>query len=140
VTNRTYGHVIALNRFVHEGHVIGYPDGPDGDKLTLWCAAAVPDPLLWTLAYTLRREGEAQATDSLASTGSKEKFPSGVVWRRHSVGLDIVWRPVHMWSVGGRLEWSEDENYEHIEGRVRSCVKLIVSGTFRFNVASKPVN
>ncbi|MFH1312928.1 MAG: capsule assembly Wzi family protein [Candidatus Eisenbacteria bacterium] len=137
VTNRTYGHVIDLNRFVQEGHVIGYPGGPDGDKLKLWCTAAFPDPLLWTLDYTFRRDGEGEATDSLARTGSKAKFPTGVVWRRHCVGFDITWRPAYFWSVGGRIEWSDDENYEHIEGRARSSVRLVVSSTFHINMASK---
>ena len=140
VTNRTYGHVIDVNRFVHEGRVMGYPGGPDGDELTLWCSAAWPEPVLWTLDYTLSREGETEATDSLSATGSKEKFPSGVVWSSDSVGLGAVWRPVDMWSVGGRIEWSEDENYDHIEGRVRSRVRLFVSAAFRLNVASGTVD
>jgi hypothetical protein len=135
-TNRTYGHVIDVNRFVQEGHVIGYPGGPDGDRLALWCSAAWPEPVLWTLDYTMSREGEAEATDSLSATGSKEKFPSGVVWSSHSVGLEVVWRPVDMWSVGGRIEWSEDDNYCHIEGMVRSRVRLLVSAAFRLNAAS----
>jgi hypothetical protein len=140
VTNRTYNHVIAINRFVHEGRVIGYPGGPDGDKIKLWCAASYPDPLLWSLDYTFRRDGEADATDSLATTGSKTKFPSGTVWSRHCLGLDVTWRPDYCWSVGGRVEWWEDENCEHIEGISRSSVRLILSGTFRLDRASKPVD
>jgi hypothetical protein len=137
VTNRTYGHVIDINRFVHEGRVMGYPGGPDGDKLELWCKAAFPDPLLWTLDYTFRRDGEGEATDSLARTGSKAKFPTGVVWSRHCLGFELTWRPAYFWSVGGRIEWSEDENYEHIKGRARDSVRLILSGTFRISMASK---
>lgn len=136
VRNRTYGHLIDHNRFTHEGSVMGYPDGPDGDRLRVWSSLAFPDPVLWTLDYVFKRKGEGEATDSLGPTGPKVKFPSGTVETRNAIGVGLVWRPAYEWWVGARLEWSEARNADHIAGRTRRGLTLTVGGCLSFRLAS----
>jgi hypothetical protein len=137
IRNRTYGHYVDWNRHVHEGRVMGYPDGPDGDRLTVWTSVASPPPVLWRLDYVYGRKGEGRATDDFERVGETVTFPSGIVERSHTIGLDVSWRPEHRWSVTGRAEWNRRENIDHIDGETESGFNLMFNATFNLRLASK---
>ncbi len=137
VRNRTYGHYVDWNRFVFEGKVIGYPDGPDGDKLRLWISLALPDAMFWKLDYVYRRRGESRATDTLERVGSKVRFPSGVVETLRALGLDVSWRPYFEWMFNGRIEWYRLENQENIEASDDTGVRFRFGATYNLKWSSR---
>jgi hypothetical protein len=103
VRNQTYGHFVSWNRLLHEGKIMGYPGGPDGDMLRLWTSLAFPRAALWTLDYTFRRQGEGRAWDPQEPVGSTVRFPSGVVERRHALGLEVEWRQAYQTMLTARI-------------------------------------
>jgi hypothetical protein len=137
VRNRTYGHFVGWNRYVHEESVIGYPAGPDGDNLRLWISLASPEALLWNLDYVHRRKGEGRATDVLERVGTKESFPSGTVERLHQVGLDLSWRPLHQWIFNGRIEYHHLTNRDNTEGSDDDGITIRVNATYNLKWSSK---
>ena len=137
VRNMVYGHLVNWNRLTHEGHVMGYPDGPDGDRLALWSSLMFPEPVRWQLGYTLRRKGEGEATDSQEGGGRKVKFPSGSVEVRHSIGLDLVLRPSYAWMVEGFVEWYNEDNTGNIRDEARSGFNVEAKVTFNLRMAYK---
>jgi hypothetical protein len=116
VRNQTYGHFIEWNRFVHEGQVMGYPDGPDGDSLEIWLTLATPEDMLWKVDYSLKRRGEGRATDVQATRGPHVEFPSGTVESSHRTGLELAWRPSHAYLVSARADYCRTQNSGHRAG------------------------
>jgi hypothetical protein len=138
VRNQTYGHFVAWNRFLHEGRVMGYPGGPDGDRLRVWASLAFPREALWTLDYTLRRRGEGRAWDTQEQLGRTVKFPSGVVDERQALGLEVEWRPAWRARLLARIEWYQQENAGHVQGESRDGVDLKLTTSLLFKGTSAP--
>jgi hypothetical protein len=115
VRNQTYGHFLPWNRFVHEGGVMGYPDGPDGDRLALWLTFVTPQSISWRIDYSFRRQGEGRAVDIQEEKGPRLKFPSGVVESEHAAGLGVCWRPSLRWLVRAEARYSRVCNRGHRE-------------------------
>jgi hypothetical protein len=130
VRNQTYGHFVAWNRFVHEGRVMGYPDGPDGDRMDLWLTLASPEAVTWKAGYSLRRKGEGRATDVQEKQGPRVKFPSGTVEIEHGAGIEFAWRPSHAWMLTGRAGYHLTQNSEHREGVDESGWDLSLSAGY----------
>jgi hypothetical protein len=116
VRNQTYGHFVAWNRFVNEGRVMGYPDGPDGDRVDAWLSLAVPETMLWRLDFGMKRRGEGRATDDQDPTGPRVKFPSGTVEATRWAGLELAWRAASPLVISGRGAFSHTSNLENREG------------------------
>jgi hypothetical protein len=116
IRNQTYGHFVSWNRFIHDGEVMGYDDGPDGDNLAMWVIFARPESMQWKADLELRRKGEGRATDVQDETGPRVDFPSGTVETALRAGIGIVWRPSHMWllEVGGW--YRRTRNMDNVEG------------------------
>jgi hypothetical protein len=138
VRGQTYGHLAAWNRFMHEGEVMGYPGGPDGDMLRIWGTLALPDEVLWTLQYTFGRQGEGRASDPQAPSGSKVRFPSGVVVSRHALGIEVAWRYAYETLLRARLEWYREDNADHRSGETRDGIELSVATMLFLRRASVP--
>ena len=134
ISNQTYGHLVTWNRLVHEGKVMGYEDGPDGDRLALWTTLARPGSMLWRAEYSLRRKGEGQATDVQEETGSRVGFPSGTVETSHRGGVGLVWRPRHMWSVEARVEYHRTRNAGNVEGEDDDGWDLFLGAQFNLKI------
>lgn len=115
VTNRTYGHRVAWNRFMQEGAVMGYPGGPDGDRLEAWASLALGDPYLVTLGYQLVRRGEGRASDSQAEPAKSLRFPSGVVENAHTLAAELAWHPSYHVRVKAKAAWSRTFNAGNLE-------------------------
>ncbi len=137
VRNGTYNHHIVWNRFVHEDHIMGYPDGPDGDKLVLWASLALPDPLTCRLDYSYRRQGEGRVTDQQLPESPQVKFPSGTVESEHRIGLDVAWRPAFTWLLRGSLAYSSIDNAGNVEGQSDSGFDFGIGLTFNFKMAGE---
>jgi hypothetical protein len=137
VRNRTYGHYVEWNTWVHEGEVIGYPDGPDGDKLSLWTTLSLPEAACWKLDYAYKRQGEGRATDTLERVGTKVAFPSGVVETLQELGLEVSWRPCYEWMLNGRIEWYRLKNQDNIDGSDNDDVRLLFNVTYNLKWSSK---
>jgi hypothetical protein len=116
IRNQTYGHLIPWNRFIHEGKVMGYEDGPDGDRLALWVTLARPESMLWKADYSHRRKGEGRATDVQEERGPRVDFPSGTVETSHVAGLALAWRPSRMWLLETRVGYHRTRNADNVEG------------------------
>lgn len=116
VTNRTYGHRVEWNRFTQEGVVMGYPGGPDGDRLEAWASLAVGRPYLVRLGYELVRQGEGRAGNSQTEPAKSLRFPSGVVERAHTLAAEVAWRPAYPLRVKASARWSWSVNADNIEG------------------------
>jgi len=116
LANRTYGHAAAWNRFLHEGRVMGYLGGPDGDRLSAWCSWAPVASLDLTATYSLTRQGEGRADDPQDQPGHETSFPSGTVETTHMVAAGLGWRPVYPLRVAALAEWSAGRNVGNLEG------------------------
>jgi hypothetical protein len=138
VRRQTYGHFITWNRFLHEGKVMGYPGGPDGDMLRFWATLALPDEVQWMLDYAFERQGEGRASDPQERTGIKVSFPSGVVERRHALGVEIAWRPAYEALIWARSEWYSETNTDHVDGATRDGVDFKLATTLFLRRASAP--
>lgn len=131
----TYNHHIAWNRFVHESRIMGYPDGPDGDKLVLWSSLALPAPVYWRLDYSYRRQGEGRVTDEQLPESPHVKFPSGIVESEHRLGLGLTWRPTFAWMVRGSVAYTSTENTGNEEGRAESGFDFGIGLTYNLKMA-----
>ena len=116
IRNQTYGHFVTWNRFIQEGEVMGYDDGPDGDRLELWVTFARPESMQWKAQYHRRRKGEGQASDIQKEKGPRVDFPSGTVETSNRLEIELAWRPSHVWvlEVGG--SYHRTRNKDHVEG------------------------
>lgn len=135
VANRTYGHRIAWNRFMQEGKVMGYPDGPDGDRFGIWSSWAPEDALELRIGYGLKRQGEDRASDPQDEKGRPGKFPSGTVETVHTVGADVSWRPSYVFLVRGAVEWSNETSIGNVRGEDRSGLNFILNLTYNLRFA-----
>jgi len=133
----TYNHHFAWNRFVHEGLIMGYPDGPDGDRLALWASLALPDPVYWRLDYSFRRQGEGSVTDEQLPESPRVKFPSGIVEREHKLGLGLSWRPAFAWTLSGSVVYSSTDNVDNMEGQSDSDFEFGLGLTFNLKTAGR---
>jgi hypothetical protein len=122
--HHTYGHSVPWDRLLHEGRLVGYPEGPDGDRLRIHATLALPHDFLWEVDYTYRRQGEDRAWKPQERQGPKIEFPSGTVWREHRAGLGLDWRPGPGWLLRSRVEYSDLENIENEPGRDESALTL----------------
>jgi hypothetical protein len=120
IRNQTYGHFVEWNRFIQEGQVMGYPDGPDGDRFASWLTLALPEGMVWRADYSLTRKGEGRATDVQEAIGPRVAFPSGTVETSHLAGLAVEWRPSHAWLVSTGLSYHHIRNVGNREGVDRS--------------------
>jgi hypothetical protein len=133
----TYNHHVIWNRFVQEGHIMGYPDGPDGDRLSLWISLALPDPLYWSLDYSYRRQGEGSVTDEQLPDSPQVKFPSGIVEKEHRFGLELSWRPAFAWIVEGSVVYHSTDNMGNMEARSDSGFDFGLGLTFNYKTAGR---
>jgi hypothetical protein len=95
--------------------VMGYPAGPDGDRLEAWVSLAGGEPYLVTLGYEFVRRGEGRASDPQAEPGKSLRFPSGVVEKTHSLAAEIAWRPSYSLHVRANAKWSRTVNAGNVE-------------------------
>ena len=116
VTNRTYGHRVSWNRFMQEGIVMGYPDGPDGDRLGVSASFTLGEPYWIEARYERVRQGEGKATDPQDEPGRHLRFPSGTVETTNSFLAEIAWRPCWSLYVTADVGWSGTENVGNREG------------------------
>jgi hypothetical protein len=116
VTNRTYGHKVSWNRFVQEGVLIGYPDGPDGDRLGASASFALGEPYWLKISYERVRQGEGRVSDPQEEPGRHLRFPSGIVETKNSFLAELAWRPCWPLYVTADLGWSRAENVGNREG------------------------
>ncbi len=116
IRNQTYGHFIPWNRFIQEEEVMGYEDGPDGDRFAFRVTLARPQSMLWKADYSFRRQGEGRATDVQEEKGPKVGFPSGTVETSHRMGLAVSWRPCHMWLLEARAGYHRTQSADHVKG------------------------
>jgi hypothetical protein len=131
----TYNHHIVLNRFVHEGSIMGYPDGPDGDRLDLWVSLALPEPIYWRMDYSFRRRGEGSVTDVQLPESPHLDFPSGTVETEHRVGLGLSWRPAFAWILNGSVVYSSIDNLDNRGGQYESGFDFGLGLTFNYKTA-----
>jgi hypothetical protein len=134
IRNQTYGHFISRNRFIHEGKVMGYEDGPDGDRFALTVTLARPESMQWKAHYSLRRKGEGRAADIQEERGPRVDFPSGTVETVHRMGLAFAWRPCHMWLLEAGAEYHRRRNADHIEGVDEDGWELSLDAQFNLKV------
>jgi hypothetical protein len=132
VRNQTYGHFVPWNRFIHEGQVMGYPDGPDGDRFELLSTLVAPEAVTWTIDYTFRRQGEGRATDVQEELGSRVDFPSGTVQTIHRMRLGFDWRPCYSWLLSGRVAYHDIKNKDNQIGMQDSGFDWTLSATFNW--------
>jgi hypothetical protein len=135
VANHTYGHVVEWNRFIQEGRLIGYPDGPDTDKLGLWLNLSIPVNVTWTMDYTYRRKGEGSATEVQGAENPGGPFPSGTVETTHAAGLEVVWRPSYAWQIMAGARYSRVRNAGHEEGARDDDWEVVIGA--RYNLELK---
>jgi hypothetical protein len=135
IRNQTYGHFVAWNRFIQEGKVIGYEDGPDGDRLAMSVLLARPESMLWSLTYSLRRKGEGSATDVQEEKGRRVDFPSGTVETSHRVDLALSWRPCPEWLVETAAGYHTTRNAGHVERIDDDGWDLRLNAQFNLEVA-----
>jgi len=138
IRNQTYGHFVSWNRFIQEGKVMGYGDGPDGDRFDLWVTLARPESVNWKARYRFRRKGEGQATDVQEEKGPRVDFPSGTVETSNSVGIEVAWRPTHMWLLTAGGDYHSTRNKEHSEGTDDEGWELFLCAQFNLNLDAWP--
>jgi hypothetical protein len=126
VTNRTYGHKVSWNRFTQEGHVMGFPGGPDADRLEVWSSAALGDCYHLKVAYTLERSGEGRVDDPQDGHGGSLRFPSGTVESNHTVAAEASWRPSGPLLVTATAEWWKMTNAGNVDGADDDGLRLIL--------------
>jgi hypothetical protein len=136
IRNEVYGHTVPHNRYTHQGELIGYPDGPDGDRLRLWASVVFPVSLEWKVDYVHRRQGEGRVEDRQEAEGERTPFPSGVVERHHRVGLGLSWRPSHRWALGGRVEYRDIRNPGNVERSADSGFMFEIQAGLNLKLAS----
>jgi len=137
VRDGTYNHHIIWNRLVHEGLIMGYPEGPDGDRLDLWASLALPEAVYWRLDYSYRRQGEGRVTDEQLPESRRVKFPSGTVEKEHRLGLNLSWRPAFTWMVRGSVVYSAIDNVDNMEGLTDSGFDFGLSLTLNYKMAGR---
>jgi hypothetical protein len=113
---------------------MGYPDGPDGDRLAIWLTLASPESVVWRGYYSLRRRGEGRATDIQEETGPRVDFPSGTVETGQVAGLEVAWRPSHAWLVVAGAEYRHTQNVANREGTDTSGWGLALNAQFDLGV------
>jgi hypothetical protein len=93
IANRTYNQIFERNRYLHDGELLGYPLGPDGDQLLLRLAHWFNYDKKGELELEYRRQGIGNVTDPwtqpwLDSPGQySEPFPTGTVEKFLRIGL-----------------------------------------------------
>jgi hypothetical protein len=132
VRNGTYGHKVEYNRYTHEGEVIGYPYGPDGDFLELRFAFSLPAEALWTVRFSQRRQGGGRVSDPQDGPPEDRAFPSGVVEKTLSAGFDVSWRPAYCCLLKGGLEWHGISNEANMKGADEDGLRVALAIAFNF--------
>ena len=142
IANRTYGHAVPWNRFTQEGRMMGYPDGPDGDRFEIWSSVAsdrlscgVCDQFSLRIAYSLRRQGQGRVTDSQVEPGRRTKFPSGTVETTQAVAAELSWRPSYPLLVKGTVGWSRTENAGNTWGQTHDGFEFTLNLTYNLRFA-----
>ncbi len=93
IANRTYNQIFERNRYLHDGELLGYPLGPDGDQLLLRLTHWFNYDKKGELELEYRRQGLGRVTDPwtqpwLDSPGQySEPFPTGTVEKFLRIGL-----------------------------------------------------
>jgi hypothetical protein len=116
---------------------MGYPEGPDGDRLALWASLALPEPVYWKLEYSFRRQGEGRVTDEQLPGSPHVKFPSGTVEKEHRLGFGLSWRPAFAWILNGSVVYSSIDNLDNVEGDSDSGFEFGLGITFNMKLAGR---
>ncbi len=93
IANRTYNQIFERNRYLHDGELLGYPLGPDGDQLLLRLTHWFNYNKKGGLELEYRRQGTGNVADPwtqpwLDSPGEySEPFPTGTVEKFFRIGI-----------------------------------------------------
>jgi len=130
VRPHTYNHKLDYNRFSQEGSILGYPEGPDCDRLSLWLTRPLLADLHFAFDLTYGRKGEGTTADS--EEDSPRGFLSGVVEKRTQIRCHLIWHPSNLHLDAG-VEWYTTTNADNIEGTSDSGFRMGISATANFN-------
>jgi hypothetical protein len=124
ITNRTYNALDPRYRYLNYGFPLGSDLGNDGDLLQ--CELTVqPDARMRLNAFwRYRRQGEGSVTAPFDTTylsytldeGYGEPFPTGVVEKTHTVGLEVSFLPDPRFRFEGWIGRDWIDNAGHISG------------------------
>ena len=114
VSRWAYTHLVQENQFTHFGSIIGHRIGTDADTFYLEGGYLINPDAIFALFYEFERQGEASVEDRFRNEDSDSiPFPSGVVERRDSVGLRLVYEPIRSYQL--------DIAYQHVITQNKDC-------------------
>jgi len=134
IADGSYGLALPWNRFVEEGKVMGFPGGPDGDRLEAWSSWAPLNSVALQAGYSLTRQGAGRIAESQDGGGFNITFTSGAVERTHSVTAGATWRPSYPLRVQALAQWSSRRNVANVRGSTASSFKASLAVTYDLRV------
>lgn len=125
ITNRTYNTVAPWEKYLYQGKPIGYALGNDFDRWWGTIRHYLPSGFGAALNVGYLRKGEGAIEkdfdtpwmDYTVEEGYSEPFPTGVVEKTLTLGMDLSFHPTHALRWAFDAEWSWTRNAEHIRGK-----------------------
>ncbi|MCZ6676038.1 MAG: hypothetical protein O7E52_02185 [Candidatus Poribacteria bacterium] len=120
VNRWAYTHLVQENQFTHFGSIIGHRIGTDADTFYLEGEYLINVDARVALFYEFERQGEAGVEDRYRNEDFESiPFPSGVVERRDSIGIHLVYEPLRAWQLNLTYQHSRIKNRNHHRGARR---------------------
>jgi len=130
-----YTHLVTENQYTHFGSIIGHWLGPDADDLYLELSHFLNVDTYIQLNYEFQRKGEATVEDRYRGGDYKQiKFPSGIVERKHKIGIQVTYEPISGWQLDAGCGYSLLRNEGNITGNDRNHGEVRIAVKYRFSV------
>jgi len=124
VTNRTYNSIEPKYRYLNYGLPLGSDIGNDGDRLNIEISCLPEAKLRIGTFFSYARQGEGGISAPFDTTymqnsvdeGYSEPFPSGVVQKTRTMGVNLSLLPSSFLQLQGWIGYDWIDDYQHISG------------------------
>ena len=125
ITNRTYNTLAPWEKYLYHGKCMGYALGNDFDRWQGTIRHYFPSGFGAALNLGYMRKGEGAVEkdfdtpwmDYSVEEGYSEPFPTGIVEKTFTAGVDLSFHPTHALRWTFDAEWGWTRNAEHIRAK-----------------------